>query len=335
TATLAQWQAALAAVTYDNLSSTPNTANRTLAFAVHDGALGSAPSSKTLGIVLPSLNPHLPGSPAGGSAGNSTGGSTGDSTGSNGGSADGSTGGATPSAPGSDSSSPPSTDNGSSPSQPVGSSPTDPGQEDSGTTAHPLSSSPSAGTNGGQPASGSGASASQPSTNGLFGKAAELDGHRRPAPTSADAQAPRFDFAFFDDASPAPESAHGAEYKSAARNSAARHLHRPLGASSPASSHKEKSATDNSHAKLQSVTAALAAGATWGSLRIGTLFASAAAMRPLWNDMDPIPLLSDDDEEEKTSPPDSETGVDFEESRDEMSARRLLDDGSPSERRPQ
>ncbi|PPK99905.1 Ig-like domain-containing protein [Parapedobacter indicus] len=50
TATLAQWQAALRAVTYSNTSSTPNTANRTISFVVNDGLDDSTPGTKTVAV---------------------------------------------------------------------------------------------------------------------------------------------------------------------------------------------------------------------------------------------------------------------------------------------
>ncbi|MFK2905978.1 DUF4347 domain-containing protein [Dyella ginsengisoli] len=51
TATLAQWQAALRAVTYTNASDTPNTANRSISFAVNDGSKSSAAASKTISVT--------------------------------------------------------------------------------------------------------------------------------------------------------------------------------------------------------------------------------------------------------------------------------------------
>ncbi|MET0382596.1 MAG: hypothetical protein ABW032_04150, partial [Burkholderiaceae bacterium] len=51
TATLAQWQSALRAVTYANSSDTPSTASRTIAFAVNDGSLSSAASTKALSVT--------------------------------------------------------------------------------------------------------------------------------------------------------------------------------------------------------------------------------------------------------------------------------------------
>jgi len=50
TATLAQWQEALRAVTYSNTSSTPNTANRTISFVVNDGLDDSTPGTKTVTV---------------------------------------------------------------------------------------------------------------------------------------------------------------------------------------------------------------------------------------------------------------------------------------------
>ena len=51
TATLAQWQAALDAVTYNNTSHNPNTTNRTISFVVNDGSLNSTASTKTVGLT--------------------------------------------------------------------------------------------------------------------------------------------------------------------------------------------------------------------------------------------------------------------------------------------
>jgi hypothetical protein len=51
TATLAQWQAALRAVTYTDTSDTPDTANRTISFQVSDGADASAAAARTLSVA--------------------------------------------------------------------------------------------------------------------------------------------------------------------------------------------------------------------------------------------------------------------------------------------
>ncbi|SKB48751.1 gliding motility-associated C-terminal domain-containing protein [Sphingobacterium nematocida] len=50
-ATLAQWQAALRAVKYDNSSQNPSTAARTITFTVNDGSLGSVAATKTVSVV--------------------------------------------------------------------------------------------------------------------------------------------------------------------------------------------------------------------------------------------------------------------------------------------
>ena len=50
TATLAQWQIALSSVTYNNSSEAPNTANRTISFAVNDGTSDSATSTKVVTV---------------------------------------------------------------------------------------------------------------------------------------------------------------------------------------------------------------------------------------------------------------------------------------------
>ncbi|WP_026600982.1 autotransporter-associated beta strand repeat-containing protein [Methylomonas sp. 11b] len=50
TATLAQWQAALRAVTYTDGSDNPNTANRTVSVAVNDGSANSSAASQTLTV---------------------------------------------------------------------------------------------------------------------------------------------------------------------------------------------------------------------------------------------------------------------------------------------
>ena len=51
TATLAQWQAALQAITYTNTSDAPNTAERTLSLVVNDGLTTSAAVTKTLTVT--------------------------------------------------------------------------------------------------------------------------------------------------------------------------------------------------------------------------------------------------------------------------------------------
>src|SRR5204863_377284 len=53
TATLAQWQAALHAVTYDDSSATPNAANRTISFTVNDGTSDSNIGTKTISLGQP------------------------------------------------------------------------------------------------------------------------------------------------------------------------------------------------------------------------------------------------------------------------------------------
>ncbi|WP_429118903.1 hypothetical protein, partial [Aeromonas veronii] len=50
TATLAQWQAALRAVTYDNSSESPNTSARTVSFTVNDGTDASSASTKIVSV---------------------------------------------------------------------------------------------------------------------------------------------------------------------------------------------------------------------------------------------------------------------------------------------
>jgi hypothetical protein len=50
-ATLAQWQSALRAVTYTDTSDTPNTANRSISFVVNDGAADSLVATKTVSVA--------------------------------------------------------------------------------------------------------------------------------------------------------------------------------------------------------------------------------------------------------------------------------------------
>src|SRR5690606_21403635 len=57
TATLAQWQAALRAVTYSNSSQTPNTQDRTVSFIVHDGNEDSATATKMVNVVAVNTPP--------------------------------------------------------------------------------------------------------------------------------------------------------------------------------------------------------------------------------------------------------------------------------------
>ena len=59
TATLAQWQAALRAVTYNDTSHNPNTASRTISFVVNDGLLNSAASTKTVGLTAVDTAPTV------------------------------------------------------------------------------------------------------------------------------------------------------------------------------------------------------------------------------------------------------------------------------------
>jgi hypothetical protein len=51
TATVAQWQAALRAVTFNNTSGSPSTSTRTVAFMVNDGALNSAATTKNVSFT--------------------------------------------------------------------------------------------------------------------------------------------------------------------------------------------------------------------------------------------------------------------------------------------
>ncbi|MCS3805808.1 hypothetical protein HNO92_003051 [Chromobacterium alkanivorans] len=54
TATLAQWQAALRAVTYSDSSLSPNTSSRTISFAINDGAINSSAVTKTVTVAADS-----------------------------------------------------------------------------------------------------------------------------------------------------------------------------------------------------------------------------------------------------------------------------------------
>lgn len=51
TATLAQWQAALRAVTYSDSSLTPNTGNRTISFVINDGVINSSAVTRTVTVA--------------------------------------------------------------------------------------------------------------------------------------------------------------------------------------------------------------------------------------------------------------------------------------------
>ncbi|MDF3932364.1 DUF4347 domain-containing protein [Pseudomonas citronellolis] len=65
-ATLAQWQNALSSVTYTNTSEAPNTANRTISFAVNDGSTTSTAATRTLTVTA--VNDTPVNSASGGSA---------------------------------------------------------------------------------------------------------------------------------------------------------------------------------------------------------------------------------------------------------------------------
>jgi trimeric autotransporter adhesin len=58
-ATLAQWAAALHAVTYDDTSDTPNTADRTISFVVNDGTSNSIAGTKTVSVAAVNDPPVL------------------------------------------------------------------------------------------------------------------------------------------------------------------------------------------------------------------------------------------------------------------------------------
>jgi hypothetical protein len=53
TATLAQWQAALQSVTYNDTASSANTATRTISFTVNDGTTNSTTATRSIAIQLP------------------------------------------------------------------------------------------------------------------------------------------------------------------------------------------------------------------------------------------------------------------------------------------
>nr|WP_217916289.1 Ig-like domain-containing protein [Duganella sp. BJB1802] len=62
TATLAQWQAALRTVSYGDSAVVPNTATRTVSFAVNDGSKTSAAATRAVTVTAPDQTPDLAGS---------------------------------------------------------------------------------------------------------------------------------------------------------------------------------------------------------------------------------------------------------------------------------
>ncbi|WP_434632129.1 Ig-like domain-containing protein [Chromobacterium sp. CV08] len=79
TATVAQWQAALQAVTYNDTAGSPSTATRTISFTVNDGTVSSATVTRNIAIQLPT--PAVSGLTAGTDTGSSSSdGITGDNT---------------------------------------------------------------------------------------------------------------------------------------------------------------------------------------------------------------------------------------------------------------
>lgn len=60
TATVAQWQSALRAVTYTNSSDSPNTSNRTISFLINDGAADSSVTTKTVSVSNIAVVPGAP-----------------------------------------------------------------------------------------------------------------------------------------------------------------------------------------------------------------------------------------------------------------------------------
>ncbi|MFN6051601.1 MAG: putative Ig domain-containing protein, partial [Planctomycetia bacterium] len=59
TATVAQWQSALQAVTYTNSSETPNTSTRTISFVVNDGTNNSNTATKDVSVTATNDTPLL------------------------------------------------------------------------------------------------------------------------------------------------------------------------------------------------------------------------------------------------------------------------------------
>ena len=57
TATLAQWQAALRAITYTDSAITPNSATRTISFSVNDGSKDSAAVTRTVTVTATDQTP--------------------------------------------------------------------------------------------------------------------------------------------------------------------------------------------------------------------------------------------------------------------------------------
>ncbi|EJE50562.1 hypothetical protein PMI14_04778, partial [Acidovorax sp. CF316] len=57
TATLAQWQVALRAVTYTNTSASPDTANRTISFTTNDGSVDGNTATKTITVAATNQTP--------------------------------------------------------------------------------------------------------------------------------------------------------------------------------------------------------------------------------------------------------------------------------------
>ncbi|WP_406850388.1 DUF4347 domain-containing protein, partial [Chromobacterium phragmitis] len=70
TATVAQWQAALRAVTYNDTAGSPNTSTRVVSFAVNDGTNNSATVTRSIAIQLPT--PSVSGLTAGTDTGSSS-----------------------------------------------------------------------------------------------------------------------------------------------------------------------------------------------------------------------------------------------------------------------
>jgi gliding motility-associated-like protein len=56
TATIAQWQTALRATTYQNTAASPNTTTRTVTFVVNDGSINSTPTTKNITIAVPVIS---------------------------------------------------------------------------------------------------------------------------------------------------------------------------------------------------------------------------------------------------------------------------------------
>jgi hypothetical protein len=153
------------------------------------------------------------------------------------------------------------------------------------------------------------------------------DSASRRSQREASSSALGFDFASFDFSSLLPPASDKLKTLFVGTTEAAR---RSANSASDSASMAASSPGENTRIALKASGAIVGLGISWGSLRLAGLLGSAMATRPVWENIDPIPLLPPD--EDVAAPDPKRQSTDDEEADDEAAACDLLDEVTPSER---